>query len=516
MRDLLYLDKKWTFYSYLIIAFLFLLLLLRWPLLPNFLDIYYHLSVAQGFAKAGGFSAHDFWSYAPAGRPHLYPPLFHFLILVFLKSGLSAIFIARLLDIVTFPLFLVVILLFMRQLFNLQLAFFAVLISSSLYSFYLASSNFLPLTFAFMFGLLSLWALKKHKIISASIFLSLCFYTHAQTPWFFILTYILYGLLDRANLMRCLKTVFFGILLSLPIIIYLLANLKSYHPGLAYENFILELNLYILLALLGLKKVFKEKSGYYLLLSLGISVFAFVFSYPYRYISGQGLLGWVLLSSIGLQRIYESAQASLTRIKQKNIEATFIIALIILFLLISPALIFKGDKKVKLDIFNSTYINLVSLEKSAERPNDYSISSSRFIDELIKIVRKSSQNGDIIFANLNFAGTMISSLSDRADAFGMVREVVPKGKGDPILNAHLIIWFKDYKDSLDKNLTAAVGKYNLEKISETDIAYIYRNNFAKSKEQVSKANIPNVIILAIFLLTACLLVWDLVRNRNNC
>lgn len=501
--------KKWTVYSYLIIAFLFLLLLLKWPLLPNFVDIYYHLSVAEGFARSGGFSAHDFWSYAPAGRANLYPPLFHFLILILMKSGLSAIFIARLLDLVTFPLFLAVIWFFMRQLFNQQLAFFAVLISSSLYSFYLATSNFMPLTFAFMFGLLSLWALRKHKIISASIFLSLCFYTHAQTPWFFILTYILYGVFDRANLLRCLKVVFLGILLSLPIIIYLLANLNSYHPRLAYENFILELNLYIILAAFSLKKVLQGKSGYYLLLSLGLSVFAFAFSYPYRYISGQGLLGWILLSSIGLGRIYE-------RIKQKNAERVFIIALIVLFLLISPALIFKRDKKVSLSIFNSTYINLVSPEKSAERPNDYSISSSRFIDELIKIVRNNSQNGDIIFTNLNFAGTVISSLTDRADALGMVREVLPKLNYDPILNARLIIWFKDYEGAQDKNLKPVVTKYNLEKVSETDIAYIYRNNYTRSKEQVSKADIPNVIILTIFLFTACLLVWDLARNRKNC
>jgi hypothetical protein len=372
----------------------------------------------------------------------------------------------------------------------------------------------MPVTFAFMFGLLSLLAYQKNKIISAAIFLGLCFYTHAQIPWFFILTYVFYGLLDRPNLARCLNTAGLGILVSLPMIIYLLRNIHAYHPELTYENFVLELNLYLLLTILGLKKVFQGKSRYYLLLSLGISAFPFIFSYPYRYISGQGLVGWIFLSSLGLERIYESAQASLARIKQKNAQGNFIIALIILFLLISPALIFTRDKNFKLAIFNSTYINLVSLEKSSPRPNDYSISSSKFIDELIKIIRKNSQEKDIIFTNLDFIGTMIASLSDRADAKGMVREVLPEVKSEPISNARLIIWFKDYAARIDKNLTTVVAKYNLEKIAETDIAYIYRNNFAQSKEQVNKANIPSNKVFLVCLLTVGVLVWDLARRKK--
>lgn len=505
-------EKQWAFYSGLVIFFVFSLLVFRWPLLPNFIDIYHHLLAAQGFSSAGGFSAHDFWSCAPVGRPNLYPPLFHFLILVFLKSGFSAVFIARLLDVITFPLFLAVIWIFMRQLFNARAAFFAVLISSSLYSFYLASSNFMPLTLAFMFGLLSLLAFKKNKIISASIFLSLCFYTHAQAPWFFILTYVLYGFLERVNFKRCLKTVFLGILLSLPVIIHLLANLNSYRPALAYENFVLEANLYILLAVLAFKKVFQERGAYYLLLSLAVSLFAFVFSYPYRYISGQGLLGWILLSSIGAARIYES---TFGRIKRKDTEGFLIIAIILLFIFISPALIFKKEGKVQLSIFNSTYTNLVFQGEGAQRPNDYSVSSSRFIDELVDIIRRNSGDGEIIFTNLNFAGTMLSSLSGRLDATGMIREVIPRYNYDPVLGARLIIWFKDEEGAPGKNLSAVVSRYNLEKINETEIAYIYRNNLAQPKKEAKKADIPDGIIFFIFLVTVAALAWDLSRGSQD-
>src|SRR3989338_10814800 len=52
---------------------------LGWDTYPRFLDSYYHLAVIQGFRQHGGVALHAFWESAPAGRPHLYPPLFHLL-----------------------------------------------------------------------------------------------------------------------------------------------------------------------------------------------------------------------------------------------------------------------------------------------------------------------------------------------------------------------------------------------------------------------------------------------------
>ena len=58
---------------------------------PQFVDGYYHLSVANGFIQSGGWVGWDWWCFAPFGRPHLYPPLYH-LILVFLQNiGISGL-----------------------------------------------------------------------------------------------------------------------------------------------------------------------------------------------------------------------------------------------------------------------------------------------------------------------------------------------------------------------------------------------------------------------------------------
>ncbi len=488
-------EKRWILYSWAIIFLFFLLLGLRWLLLPNFLDIYYHLSVAQGFAKAGGFSSHDFWSYAPVGRAHLYPPLFHFIILLFLKLGLPVLSIARLLDFISFPLLLAVIWFFMRSLFSARIAFFAVLISSSLYSFYLASANFIPVTLSFILGLFSFWAFERGKIISASLLLALAFYAHAQIPWFLVLVYLIYGLLNRGILTRCLKTVFFAVLAALPLLVYLFQNSSYYNPKSAYEGFILEINLSVILFVLALPEVFKKKGRHYLLLAFALGTLGFVFSYPYRYISGQGLLGLILLSAVGIERVW-----------LKGKKAVFF--LLIFLFICSPALFLMRKQPPGLAPFNSTYVNLAAFAKSAERPNDYSLCSSKFIPELVKIIRDNSQKEEIIFTNLKFIGTMLCALSDRPYAAGGLNEVMPLAKTDPFANARLIIWFNDPGGRQEQALAGLVSKYGLEKIAETEIAQVYRNNATRARADIPSADVSNKLILIIALLVIAVFVWD--------
>src|SRR5690242_16447920 len=96
---------RWTTYSLILIFSLFFVMLLKFNLFPNFVDIYYHLAVASGFNQAGGYVTHAFWEYAPEGRVNLYPPFFHLILLGFIKAGIPLIVIARLMDVIVFPLF---------------------------------------------------------------------------------------------------------------------------------------------------------------------------------------------------------------------------------------------------------------------------------------------------------------------------------------------------------------------------------------------------------------------------
>jgi len=507
-------DQKWMLYSLLVIFLIFFYILLGWPLLPKFLDIYYHLSVAQGFDRAGGFTVHDFMQYAPGGRPHLYPPLFQLLILFLMKLIPDSLTIGRLMDLLIFPLFLVTIWFFIRSLFYERLAFFTVLIAASFYSFYLSSSNFIPVTICFIFGLLSLLALEKKRFISSVLLLSLTFYTHAQIPWFFLLAYIVYAVLSKKNLRITLSIVVLSLLFAAPIIFYLLKNIHFYKPALAYENFILEFNLLLILAVFSFRKIFREKHSYYLLISLTIAALPFIFSYPYRYLSGQGLLGLILLASLGIDNIYNALTRYFIQPKKEKFRALLTISIFVFLIIFSPTISISRSREVKFLPFNSTYFNLISLDKDIQRSNEQSVTSSKFISELVGIVKENSEEEDIIFSNLDFIGTMLAALTMRADSRGMLNEVPPPLREDPISNAKLIIWFKDPEGKIDPELAKVVSGYKLIPIAETEIAYVYKNSFTTAVVRGEKADISESTLIVIILLLGSLLAYDLFLRKR--
>jgi hypothetical protein len=77
-----------------------------WSSLPVFSDSWYHLGVVRAFAERG-VTLHDWWQFAPFGRPHLYSPLFHLVNLALLRStSLNLLDLTRLYAVVTFPVLL--------------------------------------------------------------------------------------------------------------------------------------------------------------------------------------------------------------------------------------------------------------------------------------------------------------------------------------------------------------------------------------------------------------------------
>lgn len=509
----------WTGASFLIVFLFFLILLIRWTLLPNFMDIYYHLLIANEFNQAGGFVTHDFLQYAPLGRPHLYPAFFHFLIMLLIKSGLTPLFIARLTDAIIFPLLLTTIWYFMRTLFYPRVAFFSVLLGASLYSFYLATTNFIPATLALILGLLAIVSEEKDRLISSAILLSLSFYTHVQIPWVMVIAFLLYGIFNRNKLKKCLFILALAITLALPMLFYIFKNKAYYAGGLNYENFVIEFSLIIILLILAIPLECRKNRRYYILLALALSVTPFVKQYPYRFISGQGLIGFIFLAGVGLDNLYATIRKYLAKRNPKENQPLLLVLLIALIIFFSPSVAFKKGKAARLGILNSTYINLitpVNLEaKSQFRPNNFSISSSKFIPELIACIKNNSQSTDIIYSNIELVDAVLASLSNRACAKGMLKEVKPQTKQDPLSDSKLIVWFKYCTNDLDNYLLSLIAQHKLVQIKETQIAYIYNNPTTKSKAKIPKPAVSNRVILGIGVLVICLLIWDLIRPLNK-
>ncbi len=187
----------WNFLSKAIIISLLVLQSIRWLILPQFIDIYYHLLTAWGFIQAGGYTGWDFWQFAPAGRPHIYPPLFHLALAGFIKAGISPVILAKLCESLIPVAFLVTLWKFIKNNYGDELAFFVALVFLSSFSFYMSLINHIPATISLILGILSLGQLFKQKLLRASILLALCFYTHIGISWFFAVTFVSWGILSK-------------------------------------------------------------------------------------------------------------------------------------------------------------------------------------------------------------------------------------------------------------------------------------------------------------------------------
>ncbi|MDP2938564.1 MAG: hypothetical protein Q8O13_00555 [Candidatus Omnitrophota bacterium] len=508
---------SWDFYSLMLIFCFSFLLIFRWTMSPAFIDVYYHLSVTKGFNEAGGFVTKDFWEFAPVGRPHLYPPLLHFLMLLFFKVGFSLISIARLFEFIIYPLLLIVIWKLMEDYFDKRLAFFAVLTGVSIYSFYLATINFIPASLATVLGLLAFIYLDKGKLLASTIFMALCFYTHAITPWIFITSIIIYGFLNRARRENCLITTLLSFILTLPFLIYQFKAREFIRFSTGLEKFPIEINLWLyLVALPALIISFQKKGKYFIIPSLLIaSLLPLFFGYRYRYLSGQSNLALIVLSAVSLEKVFVKSSIGLTSIFKhldKRLAGLIVLwAVFIFFLIFSPTVYFK-EGKVKFFMLNSTYINLVPRFKRIHRPNETSIYFPKYFDEIKRIVEENSQTEDIIYCNKEYVGGLISVFTNRVTSNAMLKEIKPYKIIDPAASAKLIIWIKDPDNLQDKDLTSVIERYNLIKITETDIAYIYKNPNSNAKKIVSKPLLAEGLIFGMLFLLAGLVVWDIYRK----
>jgi len=282
--------NPWNFYSGIIISSLLVLQLARWIILPQFMDIYYHLLTAQGFIQAGGYSGWDFWQYAPMGRPHIYPPFFHLALAGFMQAGVSPVILAKLCEALLPVVFLVTLWKFIKNHYGPQLAFFSVLLFFASFSFYLSLLNHIPATLALIFGILSLNQLFKKRLLRSAILLTLVFYTHIGISLFFGLTFLLYGWLNNEFRKKAGGVLLAALIFSLPIIIKELSVLRFMHTfGFSlHERYLCQVKIVeSVLGLIGLFQALKRGKEYRLFAGMFLASLIFII-YPYRFLSGEG------------------------------------------------------------------------------------------------------------------------------------------------------------------------------------------------------------------------------------
>jgi len=500
---------SWDLYSIGIISLFTILQIIQWPLLPKFVDIYYHLGTMSGFAEAGGYVSSCFWEYAPVGRPNLYPPLLHILMLMFYKFGLSPISIARLFDCFIYPFSLLVIWLIIRQVFSFRFAFFVILIWSSVYSLYLATVNFIPSTLSLLLTCFTFLCIEKKRAITAVIFTGLNFYTHTPLGLLGLLAILLYGIFNKKNLRLVLRVAAGGILLGAPFLLFQYRNQAYFSFARPFLHNFIDINpLIYLLACIGFFLAVKKKQSYYFFPSLVITMLPLALTHLPRYLGGQGLAGYIFLTALTVDFFYER----FCRIPNRSRNIWFFISVIFCFHIFSPVLSLDiKNKQTDKRFFDSTIFNLLPTWKKHPYLTEGTIYYPKFIDPVVNIIKNNTHNDDIIY--INYPNSHLGVLSNRATSSGMLLEVKPYREFDRIAVAKLIIWFKQEDGGFPLELSKLINKYNLRKLAETEIAYIYANPQPLAKKIVKKATLPSYIIFPLLFSLMAIAILSYFKNE---
>jgi len=481
-----------------------MLQIIRWRLFPQFMDTYYHIHTAWGFIQAGGYSVWDFWQFAPAGRPHIYPPLFHTVLATLIKLGLNKIILAKLLETIAPIAFLLVLWNFIRKNFGERFAFFVALVFGSSFSYFLSLIDHLPSTFALILGFLGLGKLFKREIISAIILFCLSFYTHIGVSWFLILSVILYGIFNAEARKHCFLAASASLVLSSPVILSQISNLKHIvNLGFSIpEAYILRIKIIdYFLAILGISLVFKAKKIYRLFLSMFLASLIFLL-YPKRFFSYEGYLPVMLLSAFYWSAIYEKL---LPKIKR---SIYYLVPLAMLVLVISPTLVLNTGlkeikEKAKVEFFNSAILGMFFARgDSIWFAQEYMSASG--------IIKENSTEKEIVFSTLNNIGISLAALSGRPTANALLPEIGPAYRFEPLLTSKIIVFMQDDDPDL---IDLAVSRYNLVKIGENKLFLLYKNPLAGRVTEFRPALVPFWgIYLILGLVFAALLRLELYKK----
>ena len=464
------------------------------------MDIYYHISTAWGFIRAGGYSSWDFWQFAPVGRPHIYPPLFHLALAFLMKAGLKPVLLAKVLEAFSPVLFLVTLKYFISQNCGKRLAFFVLMMSVSSSSFYLSLINHIPATLAMIFGILTLGELLKRKFIRAAILLTLVFYTHIGLSWVFFLAVLIYALFDRRNFKYYFAVMFSALVLALPVLArQLSASAFVARIGLDLnETRLLRFKIIeYLFACLGLIVVLRSKK--YRIFACLFFASLILLAYPYRFFSAEGYLGIAFLSAVGIDFCYNAAT-----VHNKQPLKYALLATVFIIVVFSPSIVpqdsfLRKDKQIyQLELFDSALpaVALPGLKDdtvvSMWLPGDYLPAA--------EIIKSNSCEDDVVFSSINIIGVALSAISGRATANGLLPEINPMSKFDPVSASKVIVFAKDDDPQL---IGALRDSYNLRKVAESKLFLFYDNPHSSAKA-VSRGSRVGFIIAAAAVLALIL------------
>ena len=334
-----------------LIGVLFALALIYWSRFPIFRDIYYHMGAATAFGKAGGVALHDFWEFAPVGRPHLYPPLLHILMYLGSLTGLSMGTIGKIVSFSAFYLILLSTWYGMRRLFSRRVAFYSTVVLASCFMFFWQTAVTSAASLVLIITPLLFVALEEDHEITAGIMLALALYSHLVLGHLIALGMFIYGLHRREMLRRLLPVLAGAYVLWSPWGVHILSNYGSLElssPMGAPEGMSVHLLVWAA-ALAGLVCCYFKKGRYYIPPALLMGMVPILFFYPHRFWDGHVFFPLAMLGGVALSGLHGFLSRQVKKISRggglsRAAAAAGMAFPVMLLLLVDPVFATLGGK----------------------------------------------------------------------------------------------------------------------------------------------------------------------------
>jgi hypothetical protein len=514
------LASRWDFYAAALLCAWTLLLVPSWPRLPYFMDAYYHFSVMRGFLDAGGWVGSAFWEAAPVGRPHLYPPLFHFLGCAVLGAGAPVLFVARLFAFLIYPLFLLVFWRGARRLTSDRTAFLFLLMLAASVPLYISIENNMPFSLAMLFGFGAVLSHRRGRWRTAGILLAAAFYTHTLMAVVTALAFFLAaGLEARKGGRRATASLVLGGVLAAPFLWHQVAfhAYYAFRRTLEFSSAQISIPLYFL-ALAGVARAWRRGDGGRAFVVLYAAMAVLWVTNRDRLLSGQGLVPVCFFAAAALDDVWERVAA-----RRPVGRWIFWVLLVGLFFMATPMIGISvsapGDRaRVKAEL-SSPLRDLGGVE-GVGSVKGKSLYHPRFVRELVDLVKERTRPEDILYSNFPYAGGMVAVLAHRATSNVMLAEVRPWASFDAGRAARWVIWFKEGSlGETVRNPPDFLFSSGLVEVAETDLAWFFENPAAPTGRRVIPAAWTWPLVAAAAFLGFGVCFWEALepagRGKNR-
>lgn len=213
--------RGWIVMTLVLLLVIAALFLFQFPQIKNTLlsdDVYYHLVVTKEMIAHGNyFPTTDIWFLAPMSRPHVYPPMFHWLM-----AGLSIITRADLttvaicLQLLLFPAVIFAFFFLARAVLNPRGVFLSVLLIATSFPFLARTHLAIPEAIELLLICLGLLAYLKRREGLCGLVLLVMLLTHSLTPLIFLIGLIIHQVSIRKYGPDARRDLWLILLIALP------------------------------------------------------------------------------------------------------------------------------------------------------------------------------------------------------------------------------------------------------------------------------------------------------------